>query len=251
MPATVRWFPPSWIQIRSSGAIVYVDPAYLSSNFAKYPKRIEFSRWPDPIDGLPEELEPADLILVTHHHKDHVKRVTVDRLATPDTLVAAPKGCVKELGDGFRVLRPGDSLEVKGVGVKAVDAYNTPEGSSTQKVHHRGECVGYLLNVDGGTVYHAGDTDLIPEMAELGEVDVAFLPIGGTYTMDAEEAVAAALLVRPKVAVPMHYREADPEEFSRAVLAGSDEVRPVILGIGDSVLADGSAGGLPAGMEAR
>lgn len=250
MPATVKWFPPSWIQIKSSGAIVYIDPAYLSSYFTKYPKRIEFSRWPDPIDGLPEELEPADLILVTHHHKDHVKRVTVDRLAAPETLVAAPRRCVKELGEGVTVVRPGDSFEVKGVGVKAAYAYNTEEGGSTQKVHHRGDCVGYLLTVDGGTIYHAGDTDLIPEMGELGEVDVAFLPIGGTYTMDVEEAAAAALLIRPKVAIPMHHREADPREFARVVRAGSKEVRPVILGIGDSVSVKGSSG-LPAGREPR
>jgi L-ascorbate metabolism protein UlaG (beta-lactamase superfamily) len=76
MPISIKWFPPSWIQISAQNKLIYIDPAYLKTYFKNYPKRIEFSSWPEPIDGLPEELEKADLILVTHHHKDHCKRVT-------------------------------------------------------------------------------------------------------------------------------------------------------------------------------
>ena len=66
MPVAIKWFPPSWIQINVQNRIIYIDPAYLKTYYKNYPKRIEFSSWPDPIDGLPEELEKADLILVTH-----------------------------------------------------------------------------------------------------------------------------------------------------------------------------------------
>ncbi|PKN70067.1 MAG: hypothetical protein CVU54_08540 [Deltaproteobacteria bacterium HGW-Deltaproteobacteria-12] len=79
-PINIKWFPPSWIQIKSGTHVIYIDPAYLKTNFAHYPKRIEYSKWPDPIDGLPEELEQGNIILITHHHKDHCKGVTVRRL---------------------------------------------------------------------------------------------------------------------------------------------------------------------------
>ena len=73
--------------------------------------------------------------------------------------------------------------------IKVVDAYNTPQGSSTRKLHKKGNCVGYVITIEGKTIYHAGDTDFIPEMKELGKIDVALLPIGGKFTMDIEEAV--------------------------------------------------------------
>ena len=98
MPISIKWFPPAWIQIKALNKLIYIDPAYLKTYFKNYPKRIEFSSWPEPIDGLPEELEKADLILVTHHHRDHCKRITIDRIRRPDTLVAAPGRCAKELG---------------------------------------------------------------------------------------------------------------------------------------------------------
>ena len=71
MPITIKWLPPSWFQIRIGKKMIYIDPAYLRTQFTVYPKKIEFSKWPDPIDRLPEELEKGDIILFTHHHKDH------------------------------------------------------------------------------------------------------------------------------------------------------------------------------------
>ena len=87
MTIEIKWFPPSWLQLKIGKTILYTDPAYLRTNFTNYPKRIEFSKWPDPIDGLPEELEKADIILITHHHKDHCKAVTVNRLKKSSTLI--------------------------------------------------------------------------------------------------------------------------------------------------------------------
>ena len=92
MTVAIKWFPPSWFQIKTRNKMIYIDPAYLKKHYTNYPKKIEFSNWPDPIDGLPEkDLEKADIILVTHHHKDHCKSVTVNRLKKQNTTVIAPK----------------------------------------------------------------------------------------------------------------------------------------------------------------
>lgn len=232
MSIFIKYFQPSWFQVKTSDIIIYIDPAYLKKYYTKYPQKIEFSTWPDPIDGLPEEdLEKADVILLTHHHKDHCKSVTVNRLKDADTLVVAPKRCIKELGKDIKVIEPGDEIPFGDIKIKAVDAYNTEQGSSTRKVHHKGDCVGYLITVEGKTIYHAGDTDYIPEMRELGKVDVALLPIGGTFTMDIQEAVEAAIAIKPRIAIPMHRLKAYPEEFKDIVEARPDiKVAPLKIG---------------------
>ena len=224
MPISIKWFPPSWLQIKAQDTTIYVDPAYLRTYFSKYPKKIEFSKWPDPIDGLPEDLEKADVILITHDHADHCKQVTVNRIRRDSTLVVAPERCLKKLGNIIRVIGPGKEIQFGEIGIRAVHAYNTKEGSSTQKVHHRGNGLGYQINIEGKTIYHAGDTDLIPEMKALGPIDVAFLPIGGTYTMDVNEAVEAALAIKPKVVIPIHHSKTDPNEFKIKLEAISDIV---------------------------
>lgn len=217
MPIILKYFPPSWFQIKIENRIVYIDPAYLRTHFINYPQKIEFSTWPDKIDGLPEKLEKADIIMVTHHHKDHGKSVTVNRLRHAHTLVIGPKLCVKELGEDIKIVAPGEEIIERGMRIKAIYAYNTKQGSSTRKVHHKGNGVGYLITIKGKTIYHAGDTDLIPEMKELGTVDVALLPIGGTFTLNLNEAVEAALVIKPEVVIPMHHLKADPLEFKRKV----------------------------------
>ncbi|MGD2184563.1 MAG: MBL fold metallo-hydrolase [Desulfobacterales bacterium] len=80
MSVTIKWFPPSWFQIKSNANIIYIDPAYLRPYFIQHPRKIEFSKWPGSIDGLPENLQKADFILVTHDHQDHAKKVTINRL---------------------------------------------------------------------------------------------------------------------------------------------------------------------------
>ncbi len=190
--------------------------------FSKYPKRIEFSKWPDPIDGLPEKLEKGDLILITHAHKDHVKDVTLNRLKRKNTLVFGPKRCLMKVSEDIKEIEPGEEIDFGGIKIKAVDAYNTEKGKSTKKVHYKGGGVGYLITIEEKTIYHAGDTDLIPEMERLGVVDVALLPIGGTYTMDISEAVKATKAIQPKVVIPMHRLKADPLVFKKRVEAKTD-----------------------------
>ena len=235
MSIFIRWFPPSWFQIRYKDKIIYIDPAWMRTLFTNYPKKVEFSKWPDPIDGLPEkDLEKADVILITHHHKDHCKRVTVNRLKKKDTLIISPEHCLTELGKDIKVIGPGEEISFGNTLVKAIDAYNTPEGRSTRKVHKKGKCVGYLISMAGKRIYHAGDTDFIPEMKKLGKVDVAMIPIGGTFTMDVEEAVCAALAIKPKIVIPMHFKKkGNPKEYKKKVEAKSN-VKVVLLEIGEN-----------------
>lgn len=98
----------------------------------------------------------------------------------------------------------GDSIDVAELKITVVHAYNTEEGRSTRKPHRKGEFNGYLIQADGITIYFAGDTDVIDEMKDFGTVDLAFLPIGGTYVMDAGEAVEAAQLIKPQILISMH-----------------------------------------------
>jgi L-ascorbate metabolism protein UlaG (beta-lactamase superfamily) len=232
MPIFISWFPPSWIQISTQEILIFIDPAYLKTYFKDYPKKIEFSSWPDPIDGLPEELEKADLILVTHHHKDHCKRVTLDRLRRPDTLVIGPKRCTKELGKDNKTIKPGERIRFDAVVIEAVQAYNTEHGRSTRKQHKKGEGVGFLVTIKGKTIYHAGDTDFIPEMRQLSRIDVALLPVGGTFTMDIDEAAEAAIAINPKVVIPLHRYEADIRKLADDLETKSD-IKLIPLEIGD------------------
>ncbi len=174
------------------------------------------------------------MILITHDHKDHCKKVTVNRLRHPDSLIVGPKGCTKELGKDIKVIEPGKEMTCGGIRIRAVEAYNTEQGSSTRKLHRKGNGVGYLLNTEGKRIYHAGDTDFIPEMRELEDVDVALIPIGGKFTMDIRDAVKAIIAINPKVAIPMHmhHLKADPYEFRTSVETKSD-IKVVPLQIGE------------------
>jgi L-ascorbate metabolism protein UlaG (beta-lactamase superfamily) len=232
MSFLIKWFPPSWVQIKTKDKVLNIDPAYLRTYFTHYPKRIESSKWPDPIDGLPENLEKADIILVTHHHKDHFKRVTVNRLKHAKTLILAPEHCIKELGEEMKVIAPGEKIVIGDIRIRAVKAYNTQKGSSTKKVHRKGYGVGYVVTTYGKTIYHAGDTDFILEMKDLGDIDVALLPIGGTFTMDMKEAVKAAMAIKPKIVIPMHHLKGDLQEFKRRLEAKS-KIKVVLLKIGE------------------
>jgi len=217
-PIYIKWFPPSWTQIKIGGYIIYIDPAYLKTNFAHYPKRIEYSKWPDPIDGLPDELEKGDIVLITHHHKDHCKGVTVRRLRNDKTKILATKQCSKELGKDITVVKPGMEIEIGNIRVKTVEAYNVKKKGEAKLMHKKGIGVGYVISVEGKNIYHAGDTDLIPEMEYVKNVDVALLPIGGrNFTMGLSEAVQTAKRIKPKVIIPMRRFETNPEEYKKLV----------------------------------
>lgn len=168
----------------------------------------------------------ADVILVTHDHHDHLSPDDIARILELDTIIVCPPSCASRLRGDVRTVSAGDSLEIEGITIRAVPAYNTNKPNHPRDHGN----VGYVITVDGQKIYHAGDTDLIPEMSEIA-CDVALLPVGGTYTMDAEEAARALEIIQPEVAIPMHWGTIvgsieDAERFKKLAPEG---VRVVIL----------------------
>jgi L-ascorbate metabolism protein UlaG (beta-lactamase superfamily) len=149
---------------------------------------------------------PADLILVTHDHFDHFSKDDVRRLSTPETVLVGPAEVTEQHDGETRPVAPGDTVVIDGVTVTAVPAYNVDKFKAPGQVFHpRSDGkVGFVVDMDGRRYYHAGDTDCIPDMATI-EVDVAFLPVSGTYVMTAEEAAEACGTIGATVVVPMHY----------------------------------------------
>ncbi len=161
----------------------------------------------------------ADVILITHAHYDHLSPDDIAMIRKAGTRIVGPREVAEKL-PGTTVIAPGQELDLGGLKLRAVPAYNT-----NKRFHpHAAGYVGYVFTLAGVTYYHAGDTDQIPEMADLAP-DVAMLPVSGTYVMTAAEAAAAARAIKPKLVVPMHYgsiigSDADAKELTR-LLAGS------------------------------
>jgi L-ascorbate metabolism protein UlaG (beta-lactamase superfamily) len=173
-------------------------------------------------------IDPADALFVTHAHFDHFQKDEIERLTKSGTKIVAPRDVADELSGDVTAVGPGDSLEVAGVKVQAVPAYNVVEERLENHPKSNG-WVGYILTLGLNTYYHAGDTDHAPELSGV-RADVAFLPIGGTYTMDATEAAGLAKAISPQIAVPMHYgfvvgTPADADRFA----AQADPVKVEIL----------------------
>lgn len=168
--------------------------------------------------------DKADIILITHEHYDHFSPEDIKKILDPDTVLVLPKDCAGKIKAKEIVVKPGDKITVEGIEIEAVPSYNT-----NKKFHPKEKgWVGYIFKVSGKRFYIAGDTDYIPEMKTFKDIDIAFLPVSGTYVMDAREAVQAALDINPKIAIPMHYgsivgSESDAKYFADA-LKGKIEV---------------------------
>ena len=192
--ADIHWYGHDAFRIEDAGQQIYIDP------------------WQLP-DGLPK----ADVILVTHEHHDHYSADDIDKVVGPKTLVMAPTELAHKMGHGALGAEPGRTMDTGGVSITTVPAYNVDK-----KFHPKGNnWLGYIVTLkDGTTVYHAGDTDFTPEMKAL-KVDIALLPVSGTYVMTAEQAAEAANAFRPAVVIPMHYGTIvgtadDAERFKKA-----------------------------------
>ena len=201
----ITWFGHASFKLKGEAGTVYIDP-YV----------------------LPEDTEAADVIVMTHEHADHCAVENTGKIMKASTVVVTTQGCARRCSGDVRTVKAGDSVEVGGIKVEAVEAYNR-----AKPFHSRGLGVGVVVSMHGVRIYHAGDTDFIPEMSDI-KADVALLPIGGHYTMDEHEAVEAALAIKPSVAIPMHYNyipqtSADPELFRRLIAEKDESIEVRIL----------------------
>ena len=148
----------------------------------------------------------ADLILITHPHFDHYSPDDVRQCAGPTTHFVTVADVASSLQGRVTVIKPGDKVVVEGVPIETVPAYNTNKFRAPgQPFHPKSKgWVGFIVTLNGQRFYHTGDSDFVDEMRDLN-VDIALLPVSGTYVMTPEEAAEAAKALRPRVAVPMHY----------------------------------------------
>ncbi|MGC8567621.1 MAG: MBL fold metallo-hydrolase [Candidatus Micrarchaeia archaeon] len=179
------WVGHSCFYIKLEGQVIFIDPFMVSDQIK----------------------EKADVILITHPHFDHFSIDDIDKIIKPTTKIIASQGCQGiEKYKNLHVLKPYESLSLENFSVSTLPAYNIKK--ERLKNHPKDkEWLGYLVKIGNETLYHAGDTDFIPEMEELnGGIDISILPIGGTYTMDTKEAIAAASAINAKITIPMHYK---------------------------------------------
>lgn len=186
-------FFPSSFCLKSGDQVIYIDPVMISSG----PK--------------------ANLILITHDHPDHFSPDDIEKLCDVATIIIAPKKVVKKLrGYDVKLARPGSRFELSSCQIDAVPAYSLGFPSHSKS----NENVGYVITIAGMSIYHAGDTDLVPEIEKLSDIDVALIPIdGGNLTMSTKDAADLTIKLNPKMVIPMHYvvNQNKADEFAKMI----------------------------------
>jgi L-ascorbate metabolism protein UlaG (beta-lactamase superfamily) len=192
------------MMIEAGGKVIHVDP-WSQGNF----------------DGLPK----ADLILITDIHPDHLDQAAIDKIRKNGTVFIAPQAVAKTIADA-KVIRNGESTTWDQWAIEAVPMYNLKRGPSPGTFYHdKGRGNGYILTYGGTRFYISGDTEGIPEMRALKNIDVAFVCMNLPYTMTPEEAAGAVRAFHPKVVYPYHYRGSDTKAFEKALAGTGIEVR--------------------------
>ena len=199
----ITWITHACFKIKSnSGKILYIDPYNMGDD------------------------EPADIILASHDHYDHADKKSIKKVITNNTTLICPNSCTGGLKKFNCIgMAPGESKEINGIKIEAVRSYNPNKNFHPKK----NDWLGYIIEVDGKRIYHAGDTDVIPEMNDIKNIDVALLPVGDTYTMGFAEAAEACSIIKPKACVPMHDWDKDLSEFEEMAKAKAPDVKIEIL----------------------
>ncbi len=181
-----------------NGLNVYVDP------------------WGD--GSLYESKGTPDLILITHPHGDHLSPKTLSSLQTGNTIFIVPQAVADEMPDEYKkqtiILENGETLEQQGITIEATAMYNLPNNGAR---HTKGWGNGYVLTMGGKDIYVLGDTEDIPEMRNLEDIDIAFVCMNLPYTMDIYQAASAVLEFEPGIMYPYHHRGQDIERFKEIV----------------------------------
>ncbi len=199
---TITCIKHASLEINYNGVEIQVDPVGMwvkpETDYATYPK--------------------ANIILITHEHKDHFDKAAIQDLRTPATSIYVNPAVYNLYKNGI-VMRNGDAIDYAGdIRIEAVPAYNTTAGR--EQFHPKGRDNGYVLTLDGLRIYIAGDTEDIPEMAQLSGIDIAFLPCNQPYTMTPDQLANAAKMFSPKDVYPYHYSDTPVEQIN-ALLKGS------------------------------
>ena len=204
---TITCIKHASMEINYNGVEIEVDPVGMwlkpETDYATFPK--------------------ANIILVTHEHKDHFDRAAIHEIRTPATSIYVNQAVFGHFRNGL-VMQNGDVRKyASDITIEAVPAYNTtPEH---QQFHPKGRDNGYILTLDGFRIYIAGDTEDIPEMADIKDIDVAFLPCNQPYTMTVDQCVNAAKIIKPKVLFPYHYNDTSVHKISMALAGSGIDVR--------------------------
>ncbi|MBD3361457.1 MBL fold metallo-hydrolase [Candidatus Woesearchaeota archaeon] len=202
----IKWLGHASFELKIDGLVFYIDP-YAG----------EYS-------------DKADVILISHAHYDHFNRSIAEKIMKEDTTVIGTAEVASQIYR-CRSVRPGEEgLLGETITVKIFPAYNTSE--TPQQTHTKENGVGFLIQTPELSIYFAGDTSFIPEMKDI-KADIALLPVGGTYTMDAKQAAEAAKLIKPKVAIPMHYGKIagtiDDAEYFKELLEDTEIVCKIMV----------------------
>lgn len=177
MAVTIRWLGHASFRIGGGSEVVYIDPWKLA--------------------GAPHD---ATAVLVSHSHYDHYSAQDISQVATASKKIIGPSDVVSKEKNG-QTLQPGQTIEVGGTSISGVASYNP-----VKQFHPRAnKWLGFIVEIDSVRIYYAGDTELIDEMRQLSNIGAALLPVGGTYTMDAGQAIAAVDAIKPKRAIPCHW----------------------------------------------
>ncbi len=190
--------------IEAGGKVIYLDPAK-----------------PANVSGLPK----ADLILITDIHGDHMDPELIQEISKPDTeIISSP--AVAETVKSANAIANGETTKWDGWTIKAIPAYNLKRGPALGKLYHdKGRGNGYVLTYGGKRFYFSGDTENIPEMRALKNIDVAFVCMNLPYTMPPEEAADAVKAFHPKIVIPYHYKGSDLSVFQKALAGTGIQVR--------------------------